>query len=457
MAIGVGAAAADQVHHRRRATGRPPVLAAVHRPVRRPGPRPQGEARVRESGPDCAVRCRRSRTAPGRVAPAPAAGLVAGRARRRSPTWWAARVSLYASALGFVRDLRLARPAGPGLGADLVVPDDVRRYRGGDVRPRHEVRLAVGGGRAGRRAGGAARRRMPLPCPPSGCRASTWPWPRSASLCWCATSSSSRRGCSASASDSVLEAPRPELGGLELDTDVGYYYVVLVIAVAASLLVLAVSRGRLGRLLRAMADAPAAVNAHGANTNVSKFLVFCVSAFLAGIGGAISHPDLGQHQLAVVRLDRVAGAGSRAVHRRQPPDPGRGIAAAPVRPAARLHHEPGRSSPTSRSRFGVLAIVASVLVGRPVLRRTADRIAESTRARERVERHPADARLELVEATSEDPRCPRLAHAAAISGGSPWPRGNRPSSRSKASPSASAASSPSTTSAWWPSPAPSPG
>jgi ABC-type branched-subunit amino acid transport system permease subunit len=93
--------------------------------------------------------------------------------------------------------------------------------------------------------------------------------------------------------DSVLYAPRPKLGGLHLDTDVGYYYVCLAIAVAAVLLAYAVSRGRLGRLLRAMADAPAAVNAHGANTNVSKFLVFCVSAFLAGIGGAILTPISG--------------------------------------------------------------------------------------------------------------------------------------------------------------------
>jgi hypothetical protein len=53
--------------------------------------------------------------------------------------------------------------------------------------------------------------------------------------------------------------------------------------------------------------------------------------------------------------------------------------------------------------FGALAIVSSVLVGRSLLRRAADRIAASTRARERVAHHPVEARLgqpELAEATS---------------------------------------------------------
>jgi ABC-type branched-subunit amino acid transport system permease subunit len=200
--------------------------------------------------------------------------------------------------------------------------------------------------------------------------------------------------------DSVLYAPRPHFGGLHLDTDVGYYYVVLVIAVAAVFLAYAVIRGRLGRLLRAMADAPAAVNAHGTNTNVSKFLVFCVSAFLAGIGGAILTPISGSINVLsyhpIVSLVLVAVlfiAGSHPIR------------AAAI--AAALHVLlPGyitssEIQPYLPISFGVLAIVCSVLVGRSLLRRTGDRIAESTRARERVAHHPAEARLphlELAEA-----------------------------------------------------------
>jgi ABC-type branched-subunit amino acid transport system permease subunit len=200
--------------------------------------------------------------------------------------------------------------------------------------------------------------------------------------------------------DAVLEAPRPHLGGLHLDTDVGYYHVILLIAVAAVLVAYAVSRGRLGRLLRAMADAPAAVNAHGANTNVSKFLVFCVSAFLAGIGGAILSPvsgsinSLSYHpvvSLVLVAVLFIAG---------QHPIRGGAIAAAMYVLLPGYINNP-TIQPYIPISFGVLAILASVLVGRSVLRRTADRIANSTRARERAAHHPAEARLpQLAEATS---------------------------------------------------------
>jgi ABC-type branched-subunit amino acid transport system permease subunit len=192
--------------------------------------------------------------------------------------------------------------------------------------------------------------------------------------------------------DSVIYAPRPELGGLNLDTDVGYYYVILVIAVAAVLLAYAVSRGRLGRLLRAMADAPAAVNAHGANTNVSKFLVFCLSAFLAGIGGAILTPISGSINVLsyhpIVSLVLVAVlfiAGSHPIR-------GAAIAAAlyVLLPGYITSSEIQPYIPIS---FGALAIISSVLVGRSLLRRTVDRIAESTRARERIAHHPVETRL----------------------------------------------------------------
>jgi ABC-type branched-subunit amino acid transport system permease subunit len=49
----------------------------------------------------------------------------------------------------------------------------------------------------------------------------------------------------------------------------------------------------MGRLLRAFADSPTAVDAHGTNTNELKVLVFSVSAFMAGIAGGLIGPITG--------------------------------------------------------------------------------------------------------------------------------------------------------------------
>jgi ABC-type branched-subunit amino acid transport system permease subunit len=72
-----------------------------------------------------------------------------------------------------------------------------------------------------------------------------------------------------------------------------YYYLVLGLAVLACLAVVVVRRSRLGRCLRALADSPAAVAAQGANGNVMRVLVFCISAFLAGVGGGLIGPITG--------------------------------------------------------------------------------------------------------------------------------------------------------------------
>lgn len=80
-----------------------------------------------------------------------------------------------------------------------------------------------------------------------------------------------------------LPVPRP--GGF--DGDVAYYYVILAVAVLTCLLVAALNRQRLGRLLRALADSPLALSAQGVDINVTRVLVFCISAFLAAISGAL--------------------------------------------------------------------------------------------------------------------------------------------------------------------------
>lgn len=66
-----------------------------------------------------------------------------------------------------------------------------------------------------------------------------------------------------------------------------YYYVSLAVVVLCALVVKAIERARLGRLLRALADSPIALTTLGANATMSRNLAFAASAFLAGVSGAI--------------------------------------------------------------------------------------------------------------------------------------------------------------------------
>ena len=76
-------------------------------------------------------------------------------------------------------------------------------------------------------------------------------------------------------------------GRASRQSDQDYYYVVLAAAVICSIVVVAIVRGRLGRLLLGLRDSPLALDTEGATTNVTRVLVFCISAFLAGIFGAL--------------------------------------------------------------------------------------------------------------------------------------------------------------------------
>ncbi|MDQ1491329.1 MAG: hypothetical protein QOJ23_3843 [Actinomycetota bacterium] len=78
-------------------------------------------------------------------------------------------------------------------------------------------------------------------------------------------------------------APRPEW----LSTDTGFYYACLAVAVVAVCATLLLPRLRLGQLLRALADSPLALATNGTNVNVTRVLAFCLSAFLAGMAGAL--------------------------------------------------------------------------------------------------------------------------------------------------------------------------
>lgn len=84
-----------------------------------------------------------------------------------------------------------------------------------------------------------------------------------------------------------LTEPRPHLSFLTLDTDKAFYYVVLVALLLTVATVALVNHSRLGRLLRGSADAPTTLQTSGATVNITRVIVFCASAFLAAIGGAL--------------------------------------------------------------------------------------------------------------------------------------------------------------------------
>jgi ABC-type branched-subunit amino acid transport system ATPase component/ABC-type branched-subunit amino acid transport system permease subunit len=92
------------------------------------------------------------------------------------------------------------------------------------------------------------------------------------------------------ASTSGVPAPRPafSIGPWHMATDRGFYYLVLLITVLMSIGVTVLLRGRLGRLLRGMSDSAVALETHGTTVNVTRVLVFCISAFMASIAGALT-------------------------------------------------------------------------------------------------------------------------------------------------------------------------
>lgn len=87
--------------------------------------------------------------------------------------------------------------------------------------------------------------------------------------------------------NNLVSVPRPQILGIDFTSDRAFYYLALTVTVLSCALVLVVRRSRLGLLLRALSDSPDALDAHGTNTDVTKVLVFCISSFLAAIGGGV--------------------------------------------------------------------------------------------------------------------------------------------------------------------------
>jgi ABC-type branched-subunit amino acid transport system ATPase component/branched-subunit amino acid ABC-type transport system permease component len=85
-----------------------------------------------------------------------------------------------------------------------------------------------------------------------------------------------------------LNVPLPMQSFLGLTGSLkSYYYLCLLITVVIALAMVAVNRSRLGRLLRALADSPVGLATSGSSTNVTRVVVFCLSAFLAAIAGVL--------------------------------------------------------------------------------------------------------------------------------------------------------------------------
>jgi ABC-type branched-subunit amino acid transport system ATPase component/branched-subunit amino acid ABC-type transport system permease component len=88
-------------------------------------------------------------------------------------------------------------------------------------------------------------------------------------------------------SERILNAPRPVIGPVNAGDDITFYFVALAVFAIAFLMVVGARRARFGRLLRALADSPTALAAQGCSINITRVAAFAISAFLAGIGGAI--------------------------------------------------------------------------------------------------------------------------------------------------------------------------
>lgn len=86
---------------------------------------------------------------------------------------------------------------------------------------------------------------------------------------------------------------RPRLGFFDATSDRAFYYLVLAVVIAGVVAVAALARSRLGRLLRAMAETPTMLATHGLGVNMTRLLVFCVSAFIAGVAGALEVTQFG--------------------------------------------------------------------------------------------------------------------------------------------------------------------
>jgi branched-subunit amino acid ABC-type transport system permease component len=83
--------------------------------------------------------------------------------------------------------------------------------------------------------------------------------------------------------DAQVNLARPSL----FAGDTAFYYFVLAVVTVAVIGVELVRITRLGRILAAIGDSPEAVQSIGVSPTASRVMVFCLAAFVAGIGGGL--------------------------------------------------------------------------------------------------------------------------------------------------------------------------
>jgi branched-chain amino acid transport system permease protein len=124
----------------------------------------------------------------------------------------------------------------------------------------------------------------------------------------------------------ISNVPRPPdlgAGGLvwQLGSRVGYYYLVLIVAVAATALCALVLHSRVGRVLVAIRQNEALIEAAGVQAWRYKLMAFVLSASLAGLAGALYAHFIGflnpdafgvDHSLNAILAVILGGSGTLA-------------------------------------------------------------------------------------------------------------------------------------------------
>jgi len=86
-----------------------------------------------------------------------------------------------------------------------------------------------------------------------------------------------------------LTVPRPQIGSISFATEStrSFFVLAVVVLVLCATMVRLVQKGTVGRFLAAMRGSPAGAASLGINLSWTKITVFALSAFLAGVGGAM--------------------------------------------------------------------------------------------------------------------------------------------------------------------------
>ena len=118
-----------------------------------------------------------------------------------------------------------------------------------------------------------------------------------------------------------VAVPKPQFFGWSLEGEVGFYYLCLAVLVLCILAILNLLRAPTGRAWIAIRDSEIAAQSMGVNLAGYKTLVFAVSAFLAGLAGALfAHkvgyltPDIFTPVLSIQLLMLVMVGGVGSIH-----------------------------------------------------------------------------------------------------------------------------------------------